>query len=100
MDIGHSILWIFYRLVFMIKIDKYYIMLIMIDLCLAKNNNKSNKWILNNLQQFHSENLVWLNDIKECFKTPLHLSSATGNRRDIQWTIVIILSVGQTTEVF
>lgn len=42
MDIGHSILWIFYRLVFMIKIDKYYIMLIMIDLCLAKNNNKSN----------------------------------------------------------
>lgn len=83
MDIGHSILWIFYRLVFMIKIDKYYIMLIMIDLCLAKNNNKSNKWILNNLQQFHSEKLVWLNDIKECFKTPLHLSSFISQQQGI-----------------
>lgn len=83
MDIGHSILWIFYRLVFMIKIDKYYIMLIMIDLCLAKNNNKSNKWILNNLQQFHSENLVWLNDIKESFKTPLHLSSFISQQQGI-----------------
>lgn len=29
----------------------------------------------------------------------IHIS-ATGNRRDIQWTIVIKLSVGQTTEVF
>lgn len=83
MDIGHSILWIFYRLVFMIKIDKYYIMLIMIDLCLAKNNNKSNKWILNDLQQFHSENLGWLNDIKECFKTPLHLSSFISQQQGI-----------------
>lgn len=83
MDIGHSILWIFNRLVFMIKIDKYYIRLIMIDLCFAKNNNKSNKSILNNLQQFHSENLVWLNDIKECFETPLHLSSFLSQQQGI-----------------
>lgn len=51
---------------------------------------------MDNLQQFHSENIGWLND-KEMFQNSTTINimhiSGKGKCRVIQWTFVIKLSV-------